>query len=730
MFTRFLALAAAWVPGVLAAQRSACPPNADCIRPFPIRPPAAHIARTASDVRITLDGRVLRYEINETFVNRGGAVGEADYLLPLPRNAAFEDLALEINGELVNGETLPADRARGIYEEIVRRSRDPGLVEWMGQGLLRTRIFPIAAGETKRVVIRFRAVAPREGNALRIDYLSGGTTPGSVESSAPTSLSLLIPRGDAYGTPYSPTHQLDVVEGSSALRAREIRVRGDASRLTALVPVREGASAAITSVAYAPAGEDGFALITLSPPPQRAARVPRDVTFIVDISGSMSGGKIEQARAAGRTLLGTLSPADRFRLISFSSDVDEFRDGWATATDDNLRAGRAWVNDLRAAGSTNIEAALDRALTTDTRNGRLGLVLLLTDGAATVGERDPQRLAEMAARRRAGQRIFTFGLGADVQAAMLERMAIEGRGTAHFVQPSEDVEHAVGVVAQQLTAPVATGVTLQAQGVTLRQMQPEGPQDVFAGQDLTYVVRYRGSGAATLTFRGDGGAEWTERVTLPERSHDNAFVAKLWAVQRVGWLSAERRRQGPNRELDNELRELGMKYGIPTELSSYLVLEPGMPANQPLAAGAGGGLGGRAGDAQHEFVAARAAAAQRAVKSLADAASIAPSPVTQNAGARDRRDVDALARQVGDRTFVQRGGQWVDTRFRDDMRRVTIKPFSAAYFALVQKVPALAAAFALGDSVSVGGRNVALVLAANGTEQLSAAELDGIVRDW
>lgn len=713
-----------------------CPPNADCVNV--VRPGPARIARIGSDVRVTLEGRVLRYEIEERFVNRGGVVGEADYVLPLPRGAAFENLALEINGELVAGEALNADRARGIYEEIVRRSRDPALVEWMGHGLLRTRIFPIAPGETKRVVVRFRAVAEREGNALRMEYLGAGKSAGSTETVAAPSLVLLVPRGEMYGTPYSPTHQIDIgtprAQNESAMR--EVRVRGDASHLTLLVPMRDGARATVTSLPYAPPGEDGFAMITLSPPARRVTALPRDVTFVIDVSGSMQGTKLEQAKAAGRTLLGSLSRADQFRLISFSTDVEDFREGWTPATEENIRVANRWLSDLRAVGSTNIEGGLDRALDGAVHRGRLGVVLFLTDGAATVGERNPDRLAEMAARRHGSQRIFTFGVGADVQAAMLERIAIEGRGTAHFVQPNEDVEHAVGVVAQRLSAPIATNIRLVADGVTLRQIQPDGQQDLFVGQDLTLFVRYRGAGPSTLTFVGDspdGAVRWTERVTFPDRSRDNAFVAKLWAVQRVGWLSAERRRSGASTELDNELRELGTKYSIPTELTSYLVLEPGMqipPASlvRPQAANAAAGAPGQA------FEAARAAAEQRAAKSLADAATGSASGASSGAaggrGGRSRDEAQSQTRQVGDRTFMKKDGQWLDARFTEQTRSIKVKPFSPAYFSLVEKLPELKAMFALGERVTVAGRSVTLVLDAQGADQLTAAEVAAVVRDW
>ncbi|HEX7938797.1 MAG TPA: VIT domain-containing protein, partial [Gemmatimonadaceae bacterium] len=107
---------------------------------------------------------MLRYEVEERFVNRGGGLGEVDYVFPLPKGAAFRDLKLSIDGQMVAGETLNANEARQVYEDIVRRQRDPALVEWMGHGMLRTRIFPFNPGEERRVVVRFEAVANREGD--------------------------------------------------------------------------------------------------------------------------------------------------------------------------------------------------------------------------------------------------------------------------------------------------------------------------------------------------------------------------------------------------------------------------------------------------------------------------------------------------------------------------------------------------------------------------------------
>lgn len=243
---------------------------------------------------------------------------------------------------------------RQIYEQIVRQRRDPALVEWMGYGLLRTRIFPIAPGEEKRVVVRFQSVAEREGDALRMDYFRGTSTTAELRQMNPegrTSFTLTYPTDAIYGNAYSPTHSLTTIRSGSK---REVTVNGDGREITLLVPVRRSTEPAISMLAYAPARENGFALITLSPPALAPRYTDRDVTLVLDVSGSMSGRKIEQARAAGRQVLATLRPADRFRLVDFSTDVRTFRDEFVNATRENIRSASRYLESLDASGSTNI----------------------------------------------------------------------------------------------------------------------------------------------------------------------------------------------------------------------------------------------------------------------------------------------------------------------------------------------------------------------------------------
>ncbi len=784
LFTMALCALALW-PSEATAQGRVIP--RDCVRPMPARclpnencavsiaPCAVRpIERISSDVQANLEagGRVVRYEITEKFVNRGAGLGEADYIFPLPNGAAFEDLRLEINGELVSGETLPAEKARHIYEEIVRKQRDPALVEWMGYGLLRARIFPLNHGEEKKVVVRFRSVVRREGSALRVDYARGTDPSGRPPVVRPVAeqdddetasgwsrFTLTVPRGADYGEPYSPTHTLRTRDRGDR---REVRASGTAATITVLLPLRKPSEASITVVGHAPDRENGYALIAISPPAARMRALPRDLTFVMDVSGSMRGQKLEQAKAAGRAVLRSLERGDRFRIIDFATDVNSFRSGFVAATSENIEAARRYIDILRAEGSTNISGALEEALDVDvapTRSGRaerMSIVVFVTDGEPTVGERNPDAIAAMAARLRNEARVFTVGVGAEIHAGLVEQLALEGRGTAHFVSANESVERAVALLSQRLTSPVLRNVRVRADGVRLTNLHPVLPLDLFAGQDLVLLARYQGSGGARVwveTDSPDGRMSWSRDVTFPARERENAFVGRLWAAQRLGWLAAEKRKRGGSNELDAEIKSLGEKFGIPTEFSSYLVLEPGMTVasggvrrDMVIPRSPGNAAPGvvsnearlRTNDAvqaqsvvvtgaalamdrkEQEFNAAKQAASHREAKSLADV----------DAAAQVVGELQKNMRQVEQRTFQLVNGVWIDVRQTPTLRTVQVKPFSPLYFELVQQLTGLGPTLALGERVIVAGRAVAIEFTPTGQERMSESDVRSLVAAW
>lgn len=734
----------------------------DCRRDRVPVPPCGQgnpIVRTSSEVRAELVGRAVRYEVSETFLNRGATVGEADYVFPLPAGAAFEALQLSINGEMVSGETLPADRARQVYEDIVRRMRDPALVEWMGAGMLRTRIFPIQPGEEKRVVVRFQGLARREGSAIRVDYVRGtppratrlpmvdavmirrgGAASADIRESANV-FTFTYPASSEYGDAYSPTHSL---RDRTRDGRHVVTAEGDARELTILLPLRNPNATSLSILANRPdADESGFALIAISPPTATARTTPRDVTFVVDVSGSMRGEKLQQAKAAGHRILSSLGRGDRFRLVDFSTDVRDFRDGWTPATEGNLAAAGRYLDDLRAEGSTNISGALEEALTSESTTGRLPLVVFVTDGEPTVGERSPDAISARVSRLRGDARLFTFGVSADVNTTLIEQLALEGRGTAQFVRAGESVEHAVSLLATRLTSPVITDIRVHADDVTLRQLQPQLPLDLYAGQDLILLARYDGNGDATIRLDGrsaDGPVHWSTRANFPARERANPFVGRLWAAQRLGWLAAEKRKNGATTELDAEIKSLGERFGIPTEFSSYLVVEPGMqitttgavmgdvrrksardmmPLALPAPPAAGAARQDASQSAERRFEEAKASSMQRAATNTAVLDAISASS--------NERDV---TQRVGTRIFTLRDSVWTDARYVPSMRTIRVKAFSPLYFELVKRLAGLADALVVGERAIVAGRAVAIAIAADGAERLGERDLTDLTRLW
>src|SRR6266704_614378 len=335
-----------------------------------------------------------------------------------------------------------------------------------------------------------------------------------------------------------------------------------------------------------PAGEDGYFMLLLAPGRATTTEtLRRDVVAVLDVSGSMSGEKLDQAKAALTALLGTLRPTDRFRVITFGSSVRRYAPDWTGVSGDHVRAAQDWVRQLVADGGTNIAGALSEAFAAPPADGALGVVVFLTDGMPTVGETDPERIAEQADHGRGAFRLFTFGIGYDVNTYVLDRLTERARGVTEYVRPGGDIEQAVGALAAKVSSPVLTDLALRAEGMELYDVQPQSLPDLFAGDELVVFGRFRGTGgtegtgAVAVTGRRNGREErFTTNAGGGEQS-TNDYISQLWAARKAGALSREIRLHGPNPEVVSELKRLALRYGILTEYTSYLVQEPNQVAN-------------------------------------------------------------------------------------------------------------------------------------------------------
>lgn len=694
-------------------------------RPTSVGVPVGEVERTGSQVRISVDGRVARVEVEELFRNSGSRLAEGSYLYPMPGEAVFTNFSLWMGDQEVRGETMNAEQARAIYEEIVRRKKDPALLTFAGYGLVRAQVFPIQPGETRKVVLRFTQLLSRAGDAVRLRYSLGNRGPtGSA------SFLVRVTNAAAYGTPYSPTHSIDTRRANDRL---EISLpSGATGEVELFLPLRKGLLGT-SLVTHAPGGDDGYFMLLLAPAlAGSGTSVPRDLTLVVDVSGSMSGTKLEQAKAALEQALGTLATTDRFRLIAFSSAVRRFRDDFVPASRQNLTDAREFIDGLGAEGGTNIAGALQTALDSSGDAERLAIVLFLTDGLPSVGEQAPDRIAEQAAGHIGRTRIFTVGIGHDVNTYLLDRLALRGRGSAEYVAPGASVETAMGALLSKLRYPALVNLQIEETPVSLSQTYPVQLPDLFYGEELVVFGRYQGQGNGNLVVTGERNGRRERLVvsaSFASSALDNEFIPRLWAARQIGELTRQIRLEGASPSLVAQVRELGLRYGILTEYTSYLIQEPEDMAtpgvSMPLRDDQIGGARNSATQTGRQaFERARASA------KLSDSKSLAAADEAAAQSASLAPVVAPVSRRVAGRLFIQRGKVWTDVGHADRITVTDVMAYSRAYFEMVRLLPEVAPYLSVGDEVLIAGRRESIRVGVSGVELWRSGRLADLVRNF
>jgi len=672
--------------------------------------PTGRVEKIRSAVQVSVTGRVARVTVEEWFRNNGPLMDEGSYLYPLPGEAVFSDFSLWQGDRELKGEMMDATQARSLYEAIVRRKRDPALIELAGHGLLRARVFPISPGETRKITLRYTQLLDHVGDAWRFRFASG---PGA----APRSFHMVVDSADRVGAPYSPTHDVTTSRQGDRLdlTLADSSWSGDLELLLPLTRRLVG----VSLLAHRPAGEsDGYFMALLAP--GRAADAPRlrrDLVAVLDISGSMSGEKLDQAKAALLQLLGTLHAGDRFRLVAFSSAVRRDAPGWTEASPESVRRAQDWVRSLGAEGGTNIAGALGEAFAAPPADGALGVVVFLTDGLPTVGETDPERIADDAERQRGPFRVFSFGIGYDVNTYLLDRLTERARGASEYIQPGADIERVVGSLAAKIASPVMTDLALSGDGAELYDLQPASPPDLFAGDEIVIFGRYHDAGRGTWSIavtgrRGGHEERFTAAVPAGAAETANDYVRQLWAARKAGALARDIRLHGQTPELMAALKDLALRYGILTDYTAYLVQEP-----NPVVV--------------RQFERPPAPAEQFGAQSVAQARREATSAGTSVAADAVPLPAAAAAvetRRAGDRLFVWRDSTWTDLRHTNALQIVTVEAFSDAYFELLRALPELGRPVALQPTVLVAGRRVSIKIGAGGRVAGGEGELYALVR--
>ena len=673
-------------------------------------------AETRQPVRITevtadvvIAERVATTSLDIALMNPAATRQEAELLVPVPEGVAVRGFTFQGAAAEATAEVLAKDDARKVYESIVSKMRDPALLEFVGSSLVRSSVFPVEARDKQTVRLAYEGLLAADGS--RVDYVLPRTE--SVYYTIPWNVKVRIKSSAPISTVYSPSHKLETKRLSKTEVeveiAEESRTDPGAFRLSYLV---EQDGVAATLFAYPdPTVKGGYFLLLAGVPAKAAGAkgapaIKREITMVLDRSGSMNGEKIEQVREAACQVLAGLEEGETFNIIVYNDQVNFFADRPVLKTKDSVAKAREYLEGVKARGGTNLHDALVEALRPRPMQGFLPMVLFLTDGLPTVGQtaevaiRDAARKANVHNRR-----VFTFGVGADVNTALLERVALETRATSTFVLPREDVEVKVSGVFKRLAGPVLADTKLEVVGPDnvsapgrVLDVIPGRLPDLFEGDQLVVLGQY--VGGQPITFSVSGNYLGTKQAfpftfELGKATTRNAFVPRLWASRKIAVLLDGIRELGADigskrpltkarspkaqmileaiaeatgtstaaqeaklKELVGEVVRLSTEFGVLTEYTAFLAREgTDLAARDALNQQAQTNLEQRAmhtrvgiGSINQDF--------NRQAQRSQSALNYRNDYYDQNMN----RVATAAVQQVNDRAFFHRGTQWVDSR--------------------------------------------------------------------
>ncbi len=738
---------------------------------IPTQQAIAPLSLKSHRVMVKIQGRAAKTDVTQVFVNHTNQLLEATFLFPLPKDATFSNFVLYINGKPTSGQVLVKEKAHAIYSSIVRTMQDPGLIDYLGGNLFRARVFPIPRRGEQKIRISFTQIIPYEGGLHRFVYPL--KTPRRVwRTDQDFTMAIQLHSSAPLKNIYSPTHKVSISRKTErhaiiGFEESKVSLNQDFVMYYSVSPKDVG----IDVLAHRTDGQDGYFLLMATPKTTFAAKelMGKNVTFVLDTSGSMRGDKMTWAKVALVRCLKKLNPKDHFNVVRFSTDVEGLFGELQLASKANIQQAINFVEKMEAAGATAIEEAMAKALSQKPRGDGISLILFITDGHPTVGETSPEILVKQANERNKWKsRIFTFGIGSDINIKLLDQIAQSSGATGDYVEPNKEIATRIDTFYDKVRYPVLNDVKLTTSGpVRLREIYPLRLPDLFRGGQLLVMGRYRGTGHAAIKLTGKvNGAErqFVYEASFAKESKDNDFIPRLWAHRKVAYLLDAIRMKGEMPELKQEVIHLAKQFGIVTPYTSYLVVEEkdrwrlgadgqtqattpsiAMPktADNRRFRRAPRGWGNRGAADDAERGPTGGASARRAPSAEPPAS---PAPMKSESLAKSDGDeavrVSRELKKMKENQVAQKGGsvrmikgvrfvwqstQWVDSRYKTDMKTLKIKYLSDLYFQVLALRPDLRRAFTLGGRlVVVVGKNRALVIGSE--EDASTATIRGFLR--
>ena len=563
-----------------------------------------------TDVKADISGFLLRATVTQEFENTADHKIEAVYTFPLPNNAAVDDMTMLVGGRTVKGKIAKREEAKQIYEDARRNGNVASLLDQERPNIFTQSVTNIMPGEKIKIVISYvetlkyedgnyefvfpMVVGPRyiPGNAIsktggkesvswandtdRVPDASRITPnvakPGT-RAGHDISVEVSLDAGVAIDALISKTHEVEINRNGNTKAVVRLKSQSTLPNKDFILKYDVAGKKINDAVLTHNGRNGGFFQVILQPPdrPTNDQITPKELVFVLDTSGSMSGFPIEKAKEAMKSAIDGLNPRDTFNLITFAGDTHVLFPKPVVATRENLRLAQDFLADRRGGGGTEMMKAIRAALDPTDSQEHLRIVCFMTDGY--IGNEN-EIISEI--KRHPQARIFSFGIGSSVNRFLLDKMAQAGRGEVEYVALNDDGSKAANRFHERVQNPLLTDIEIDWGGLQVSDVLPKQIPDLFSAKPLVLTGKYTGSGRATIRLRGKQAGQTLTReiaVDFPAAQAQHDVLATLWARTKIDDLTMQDPGNAERLDLQASITALGLQYRLMTQYTSFVAVE-------------------------------------------------------------------------------------------------------------------------------------------------------------
>lgn len=537
------------------------------------------------DVDVQIEEQVGITHVDQIFFNELNQSVEAIYIFPLPENAMITELVYWVNGERFTAEIRERADAVNDYNKKLQQWLDPALLEYLGDNLFRLSIVPIDPLSEVRTEITYTELLNYDFGISKYKYKLNtlGLSSKPLET---VHLELNANSQNPYKYFESPSHENDASSMVSKLSNYSYKMEyGDESYypdkdlLIEFETIRDETQFSLLT--YSPTendsmGTDNFYTIWITPPDSVAEDeiIPKDIVFAADVSSSMEGERIEQLKESLKEFVSLLNENDRFNIVTFSTHVVNFKDTLIDATPANIESALNFIDQLYALGMTNISEALTVSLDQPYRATTSNNLVFLTDGLPTFGETGIQAIVDLTeAYNSRNVRLFSFGIGDEIDKRLLTEISINNSGYAKFIEEDENISTVVGNHFKRISKPILEDIEIDYSGLEPWDVYPKTNSGLFWGSQFTQTGLYKSGGEFNTIFHGNyiGDQKDYNRTLFYPDTGGYRFVARLWAKAKINHLLDLIAVYGETDELVEQITALSLRFQILTEYTAFYV---------------------------------------------------------------------------------------------------------------------------------------------------------------